>query len=91
MNKRILAIACLAAAAAVVGWWATTERSMFTKNQVQHTVKVKDDFGDEVEKITWEDKFVPGLLDVALPADGALTVAAAVLLFLDAKARKKQA
>lgn len=91
MNKRVLAGLCLAVGLSVCGWWATTSRQLFTLNNVQHIEKVKDDFGEMVEKVTWVDKFEPGLLDVVLPVDGFLTAAAALLLVLDLRARKKQA
>lgn len=91
MNKRMLAALCLAVALGVVGWWATTSRQYFILNKVQHVEQVKDDFGDMVEKVTWQDKFEPGLLDLVLPIDGILTSAAALLLVLDMRARKKLA
>jgi hypothetical protein len=86
-----LAVVCFVLALAVIGWWASTSRAYWMATKVQHVEKVKDDFGDEVEKVTWEDKFVPGLLDVTLPAAGGLTFAGVVLLWLDRRRNKQGA
>lgn len=89
--KRTAAIVCLVLGALVLGWWAASGASLWTQTEVKEVTKVKDDFGDEVEKVTWHKKFVPGALDLAVPVDAALTVAAAVLLILDKKERQRGA
>ncbi len=89
MNKRALALAFFVIGAGLIGWWATTVRTYFTLTKIPHEVVSKDDFGDEVKKIEWQEKFAPGLLDVILPADGACSVIGVGLLLLDARSRKK--
>lgn len=77
-----LAIVCFVLALGVVGWWATTSRPYWMLTKVMKVETVKDDFGDMVEKTSWEPGFVPGLLDVVLPAAGGLAAVGVGLLWL---------
>jgi hypothetical protein len=57
-----------------------------TKKPVE--TKVVDEFGDEETKIVWQDTFRLGL-DFAGPGGGGLFGLGGLLIFLDARKRKK--
>ncbi len=83
--KKNLAFLCFILAIAVGGWWYASGQHAFTLTKISHETKVKDDFGDDVVKTEWEDTFVPGGMDIALPVGGGLVALGAGLLFLHAR------
>lgn len=93
--KRTIAIVCMALSAIVLGAWAflysqvpDDARSLFTQDKYAKKVMVEDEFGDKVERTEWVEKWTPGLLDVALPADAVLTTTAIALLILQLREEK---
>ena len=83
-----LAIVSFILAMALGGLWLVQGKHMGTLNEkAVRTVSI-DDFGDEVETITWEETLEIGL-DVAIPGIGGFGLLGVGLLLLSNPARKK--
>jgi hypothetical protein len=84
---RIGALVCLLLALAAGGVWVASGKHLATLTSKPVEVVTKDDFGDEVKKIEWQETFEPGL-DLCGPAGGAFLGLAGLLLFLDRRKRR---
>jgi hypothetical protein len=84
---RIAALVCLLLALGAGGVWYKSGKHLATLTKKPVEIVKKDDFGDEVKEIQWEDTFEPGL-DICGPAGGGLVGLAAVLLFVDRRKRR---
>ena len=89
--KQKLAGVLIILAVAVAGYWFQAGAKPWTATKVLIETSSKDDFGDTVITREWKSQFVPGGMDFALPVGGGLTGVAALLLFLDWRAKKKKA
>lgn len=72
----------------VGGVWFAQGQQMATKSEILIEKEKTDEFGDKVIERTWEKGFKLGL-DYAGPGGGGLFGLGALLLFLDARKRKK--
>lgn len=72
----------------VLGVWVAHGTKFATQNQERIVTKTTDEFGDEVETISWKDNFKLGI-DMAGPAAGGCIGLAGLLLFLNRRKQKK--
>ena len=95
MNRKTLAYVLIALAIGVSGYWLATGRELYTLTQVEEKVVDTDnpfaDPNDPVTESVWRDEFRPGLLDLIGPIAGGLLVISGVLLWSDARRRRRAA
>lgn len=72
----------------VGGVWFFHGQQMATKTEILIETEKTDEFGDKVVERTWEKGFKLGL-DFAGPGGGGLFGLGGLLIFLDARKRKK--
>lgn len=84
------AVLCFVLALAAGGVWLAQGRELVTRTEKLVVEKVKDEFGDEVEKKRWEKHFAVGL-ELVGPAGGGLVLLGGVLLFVARRRAKKAA
>lgn len=75
---------------AIQGPWNSESPSLNLTTMTKKLVKekMKDEFGDEIEKETWVKSFRIGLLDVTLPAVGGCTLVGLFLVWRIRRASK---
>ncbi len=83
-----LAILAFVLALVVGGLWLAQGKHMGTLTEKAVRTMATDDFGDEVETVTWEETLEIGL-DVAIPGIGGFGLLGVGLLLLGTPGRKK--
>jgi hypothetical protein len=92
---KVAGVVFLVLALLVVGLWVSHDAELATREKVAVTTRTVDDFGDEVETVTWKEPTgypVTGFhvgLDRAAPVMGGLGALGVLLLVLGFR-RKKQ-
>ena len=93
MNRKTLAYVLIAIAIGVFGYWLATGREYYTLTQVEEQVVDADNpFADPNNPVTesvWRDEFRPGLLDLVGPVAGGLLLISGILLWSDARRRRR--
>lgn len=95
MIRKTVAYVLIALAIGVFGYWLATGRELYTLTQVEEKIVDTDNpFADPnapVTEVVWRDEFRPGLLDLIGPISGGLLVISGVLMWSEARRRRKAA